>query len=66
MIRLLEDLRSFIGAFFLIVGVLLMGQGLVHPEETAGVNLNLIVGTAFLIFGSGALAMAYRGLKVKP
>lgn len=55
---LLEDLRFFIGAFFVIVGVLLVGQGLINPLDTAGVNLNLIVGICFFIFGSGALAMA--------
>ena len=65
MIRLLEDLRFFIGAFFAIVGLLLSVAGLVQPEITAGVNLNFVVGVTFIIFGGGALALAYSGLKKK-
>jgi hypothetical protein len=56
--QLIEDLRFFIGAFFLVVGVLLTGAGLLHPEEVAGVNLNLIVGISFLIFGALSLSLA--------
>lgn len=58
MIQLFEDLRFFIGAFFLIVGAILTGAGLVNPTEIAGVNLNLLVGVCFIIFGAGALVMA--------
>lgn len=65
MMRLLEDLRFFIGAFFVIVGLLLAVAGLVQPEITAGVNLNLVVGITFVVFGGGALALAYCGLKKK-
>ncbi len=63
MIRLLEDLRFFIGAFFLIVGFLLTGAGLLQPQMTAGIELNLFVGLAFLAFGTGAMAMALHASK---
>jgi tellurite resistance protein TehA-like permease len=63
MIRLLEDLRFFIGTFFVLVGALLTGAGVLTPVETAGQNLNLIVGIAFLIFGAFALIMSVRASK---
>jgi hypothetical protein len=60
MIRLLEDLRFFIGAFFLLVGFLLTAAGLISPVVTAGQNLNLLVGVTFVVFGAGALALALK------
>ena len=50
MTNLLEDLKFFIGTFFVIVGVLLLIEGLTNPVLSAGYNLNLIAGTSFLIF----------------
>ena len=61
--ELLEDLRFFIGLFFLIVGVILIAQGLLHPVETAGVNLNLNVGLGFLSFSFVALLMVFIGFR---
>lgn len=58
MIRLMEDLRFFIGAFFVIISVLLIGQGILHPQTIGGLDLNLVVGGVFLVFGGGALALA--------
>jgi protein-S-isoprenylcysteine O-methyltransferase Ste14 len=56
--KLFEDLRAFIGAFFLLVGIILTITGLVHPEFVEGYNLNLITGLCFLVFASLALLMA--------
>ncbi len=56
--KLFEDLRAFIGAFFLIVGIILTITGIVHPEFVEGYNLNLITGICFLIFASLALMLA--------
>jgi Kef-type K+ transport system membrane component KefB len=69
MARLFEDLRFFIGAFFLIVGAMLMIQGLVNPVEIAGLNPNLISGVCFFIFGALAMTLAclaYRALPKRP
>ena len=52
----LQDLRFFIGAFFLIVGLLLVAQGFFAPQLTEGVNLNLYAGLGFVLFSSAALA----------
>jgi energy-converting hydrogenase Eha subunit E len=65
MIRLLEDLRFFIGTFFVLVGVLLTAAGLFDPVMTAGLNMNLTVGLVFLVFGALALWMAVRALRPK-
>ena len=51
----IHDLRFFIGAFFLLVGALLIGQGALSPSLTDGVNLNLYSGIGFLTFSSIAL-----------
>jgi len=51
----MHDLRFFIGAFFFLVGVLLLGQGVLSPMLTDGVNLNLDAGLGFLVFSSVAL-----------
>jgi hypothetical protein len=56
--RLIEDLRFFIGFFFLIVSVLLIFEGLTVEKLTAGYNLNLVSGCAFLVFSLGALALS--------
>lgn len=63
LMRFLEDLRFFIGTFFVIVGGILAVAGLLRPELTEGVNLNLSVGLAFGLFGLGALAIAYRAVR---
>ncbi len=50
MANLLEDLKFFIGAFFLILSALLLFEGFTNPVLSAGYNLNVIAGTSFLIF----------------
>jgi len=58
--RLTEDLRFFIGSFFLAVGALLTLQGLRAPVLVEGYNLNLLTGTVFVAFSLIALTMAVR------
>lgn len=53
---MLDDLRNFIGAFFLIVGLILTTEGFVAPHFTEGFNLNLIVGRYFIAFAVFAWA----------
>jgi hypothetical protein len=59
MAKLMEDLRFFIGAFFLIVGALLTLQGL-FGTQVGEVNLNLITGIGFIVFALVPLTMALR------
>jgi hypothetical protein len=56
--KLLEDLRFFIGAFFLIIGFILLTTGIFSPSYVEGFNLNLITGIVFLIFAMLALALS--------
>jgi hypothetical protein len=60
MIRLTEDLRFFIGAFFLIVGAFLTFEGLRSGTLVEGFNLNLITGIGFVGFSLIALGLAAR------
>ena len=50
-----HDLRFFIGFFFLLVSILLLGQGILAPQMTDGVNLNLYSGAGFMAFAFVAL-----------
>ena len=61
--KLFEDLRFFIGAFFLIVGVLLTGQGLFGETGEQGNQLNLLTGLAFILFSGFALMLALKQFK---
>lgn len=60
---LLEDLLFFIGAFFLIIGSLLVFAGLSNPEITEGYNLNLWTGGIFLVFAVTITTLSIRNLK---
>jgi hypothetical protein len=62
MARLLEDLRFFIGTFFLIIGVLLVIEGLRVGTLVEGYNLNLWTGIVFILFSSVALVLSVRKL----
>jgi hypothetical protein len=59
----LLDLRTFIGSLFFIFGVLVGGRGLLAYEEdiakSIGINLNLGIGIACLIFGIGMTAWTF-------
>ena len=58
MTALLEDLRFFIGLFFLIVGAILIGQGFINPSVTEGLDLNLATGSCLLLFSAIILSLA--------
>ena len=61
--RILEDLRFFIGFFFLIVGGLLTFDGAVNGVLIEGYNINLVTGLSFLVFSLITLGLAVRSLK---
>ncbi len=63
MIKLLDDLRFFIGAFFLIIGGLLTIEGLQSHVLVEGYNLNLITGVTFVVFAFLALFLAFKAKK---
>ena len=65
MIRLTEDLRFFIGTFFLIIGVFLTFEGLRSGTLVEGVNINLITGIGFVGFSLIALGLAVRANREK-
>ncbi len=61
----MSDLRTSIGLFFSITGVLLLIVSAVGPAVTAPlttVNVNLYCGAAMLLFGSVMLWLARRSL----
>ena len=49
------DLRLPVGVFFLIIGLILAADGLIHPIHTPGVSiiLNRDWGFCLLVFGAG-------------
>jgi len=59
--RLTEDLRFFIGAFFLIVGALLCFEGIRNAVLVEGCNLNLYTGLVFIAFSAVALTLSIKG-----
>jgi uncharacterized membrane protein HdeD (DUF308 family) len=63
LLKLIEDLRFFIGAFFLIIGALLVFQSFANPGLVEGYNLNLITGISFLAFALAALALAFIAVR---
>ena len=57
------DLRTSIGLFFSLVGVILLITGLIRPEARAAltqVNVNLYSGASMLVFGSVMLWLSRR------
>jgi hypothetical protein len=58
------DLRIPTGAFFCIIGLILLAMGILTPSERAALtetNVNLYCGLAMLAFGAFMLAMARFG-----
>lgn len=58
------DLRLPTGAFFLLVGIILVFLGLFEPGAKASLteaNVNLYSGAAMMAFGVFMLALAWRG-----
>lgn len=56
--RLVEDLRFCIGVFFMIVGILLVLQGVLVTVENQPYNFNLITGLVFIGFACCALYLS--------
>lgn len=57
--NLLQDLRFVIGAFFLIVAIIVITAGfMIPPPPEAQLNLNLSAGFGFLFFSIVMLALA--------
>ncbi len=57
------DLRIPSGYFFAIVGIVLMGLGILFPDERAlltPLNINLYAGGVMLLFGAILLLLARR------
>jgi hypothetical protein len=61
--RLIEDLRFFIGSFFLIVSGILLFEGITVGTLTEGYNLNLFAGSIFLIFALGTLSLSLYSVR---
>ena len=60
------DLRVPSGSFFVILGVILVGMGLLQPDLRAPlteINVNLYSGLSMLAFGGFLLLMARRALR---
>jgi hypothetical protein len=60
------DIRLPIGAFFLLIGLVLAAYGILDgssKEQTLGININLIWGVVLLVFGG---LMAWAGSRRVP
>ncbi|HEY1923421.1 MAG TPA: hypothetical protein VGG44_11780 [Tepidisphaeraceae bacterium] len=55
------DLRFPLGLMFAILGAILIAVGLIHPEQTLGININLWWGIVLLAFGVVMLLLAMGG-----
>ena len=58
------DLRIPTGAFFALIGVILLAMAFLAPDARAALteaNVNLYCGSAMLAFGGLMLALAWRG-----
>ena len=63
------DLRIPTGAFFAIIGVILVAMGIFVPGERAPLtesNVNLYCGAVMLVFGGCMLALARRAANKRP
>lgn len=58
----MDDLRTPIGLFFALIGVLLIGLGLASPARAplTDANVNLYAGAVMLVFGAVMLLLARR------
>jgi len=69
------DLRLPVGIFFLMIGLVLLGDGLLHPIKTPGVDIVLnrdwgvvlvVFGALMTFFGSRAQAAANKAEAAGP
>ena len=63
----MDDLRRPLGLLFSVLGVILLLYSAIKPESRAaldpGVNVNLWVGLALLVFGLCMLGLSFRRAK---
>ena len=60
------DLRIPSGSFFVLLGLILVGMGILTPGERAALtdaNVNLYCGFVMLAFGAFLLALAWRAAR---
>jgi hypothetical protein len=60
------DLRIPAGSFFVLLGLILAGMGILTPGERAALtdaNVNLYSGLFMLVFGAFLLLMAWRAAR---
>ena len=63
------DLRVPTGAFFAIIGIILLAMGILAPGERAALteaNVNLYCGLAMVAFGAFMLLLARRAARRRP
>ena len=63
------DLRLPMGAFFALVGLIVLGVGILAPGERAALttaNVNLYCGLVMIAFGAFMLLMAWRAARKQP
>jgi hypothetical protein len=60
------DLRVPAGSFFVLLGIILVGMGILTPGERASLtdaNVNLYCGLPMLVFGGFLLLLAWRAAR---
>jgi hypothetical protein len=60
------DLRLPAGSFFVLLGLILVGMGILTPGERASLtdaNVNLYCGLPMLVFGGFLLLLAWRAAR---
>ena len=60
------DLRVPAGSFFVLLGLILVGMGILTPGEPAALtdaNVNLYCGLPMLVFGGFLLLLAWRAAR---
>jgi hypothetical protein len=63
------DLRVPVGSFFVLLGLILVGMGILAPGERASLtsaNVNLFCGISMLAFGAFMLLLAWRAARNQP
>ncbi len=60
------DLRFPSGSFFVLLGAIVLGYGVIVPDARAALtetNVDLYCGLAMLVFGAFLLALAFRAAR---